>query len=403
MHNMNILYQYELKKIIGNKIFWITLLLCLFTVTAVPALSLTGNSYVDGEVFDTHYHMFLVDQAYEKALSGRAIDDVLLAETMDAYRKIPEPEGRYILTDEYQTCARPYAAIYQLLCWWGNRASLEDIIEWNPDENAFYEAREDSLKAYWKSYFLTDAEKAFWEQKEAEIQMPLTYFYHQGYGMFAKSFNTLNILLPLFITICLSGVFTIEHTRRTDQLVLTSANGKTTVYFAKILAGITVSFLCCVLMILSSGIFSLGFYGTEGFSMQMQTTPYPISYPMTIGANCLIMCGTALILSVLISIMIMVLSEILHSRTASMAVSCAAIIAAMICNVPPQYRILSQIWEWFPLSFLNIWNVFDVRTIPVFGRCLVSWQIMPVIYLFLAFLITIGGRRIYQKYQVTGR
>ncbi len=403
MNNLNLLYRYELKKITGRKLFWITLLLCLLTIISVPALSLTGKYYVDGVFADTHYHMFLVDQAYEKALSGRAIDQTLLKETLTAYRKIQDPEGRYTLTDEYQTYARPYSAIYQILCWWGNKDSLKDVIAWAPDETAFYEAREDSLKAYWQSYFLTETEKTFWEEKEAGIQTPFTYFYHEGYSMLTKSFNTLNILMPLFIMISLSGVFAIEHTRRTDQLVLTSSNGKNTVYFAKILAGVTVSFLCCALMILASAVFSLSFYGTEGYSMQIQVTPYPVSYPMTIGASCLIMCGIALILSVLISIMIMILSEILRSRTAAMALSTAAIIAAMICNVPPQYRTASQIWDWLPFSFLNIWNVFDVRTVPVFGHCLVSWQIMPVIYLLFAVLITAGGKHVYQKYQVSGR
>ena len=95
MNNLNLLYRYELKKITGRKLFWITLLLCLLTIISVPALSLTGKYYVDGVFADTHYHMFLVDQAYEKALSGRAIDQTLLKETLTAYRKIQDPEGRY--------------------------------------------------------------------------------------------------------------------------------------------------------------------------------------------------------------------------------------------------------------------------------------------------------------------
>ena len=81
MNNLNLLYRYELKKITGRKLFWITLLLCLLTIISVPALSLTGKYYVDGVFADTHYHMFLVDQADEKALSGRANYKTLLKET----------------------------------------------------------------------------------------------------------------------------------------------------------------------------------------------------------------------------------------------------------------------------------------------------------------------------------
>ncbi len=403
MEILKTLYKYELKKIIGRKICRITLLLCLSVILFLSVMQLGGKSYVDGEVADTHYHMFRVDQAYERALSGRAIDDTLLRETMDAYRQIPDPEGRYTLTDEYQTYARPYSAICQLISRWTTLDLLTDILRADPDEEAFYQARQDFLREHWQNYLLTDREKEFWSRKETEIHTPFTYYYHEGYTMLSKSFNSLCILIPLFIAVCLSGVFPEEHTRRTDQLILSSAKGKNTVYLAKILAGITVSFAGTFLMLLTSVALCLGIYGTDGFGMQMQVTPYPFSYPMTIGEACLIMGGVALILSVFISVFVMILSETLHSSIAALAVSSALILLSVSLNLPPQYRIIAQIWNWLPFSFLNIWNIFDVRTLPLFGHCLVSWQIVPILYLLSAVLLAAGGRKIYQKYQISGR
>ena len=403
MNNLNTLYKYELKKITGRKIFRITLFLCLSAIILLTVIQLSGKYYVDGEVADTHYHMFRVDQAYERALSGRAIDDALLKETIEAYQKIPDPEGRYTLTEEYQTCARPYAAICQLISRWGNTDFLEDILKWEPDEKAFYQARENLLKEHWQHYFLTESEKTFWMEKEAQLRIPFTYYYHEGYTQFTKSFNTLSMLIQLFVAICLSGVFATEHTRRTDQLILSGAKGKTTVYLAKILAGITVSFTGTALMLLTSALVSLGIYGTDGFSMQMQVTLYPFSWPMSIGQACLIMSGAALVLSVFIATLVMILSEVLHSNIAAMAVSTALLILGTSISMPPQYRIAAQIWNWLPFSFLNIWNIFDVRTIPVFGRFLVSWQIVPVLYLLCAVLIAVIGKKVYQRYQVSGR
>ena len=112
MKQFKIIYLYEIKKITGKRLFWITLALFLLLTVVTIIMQLLGKSYVDGEVLDTHYHMFLVDREYETALSGRAIDQNLLTETMDAYRTIPNPKDRYILTEEYQKNARPYSAIY---------------------------------------------------------------------------------------------------------------------------------------------------------------------------------------------------------------------------------------------------------------------------------------------------
>lgn len=87
MNIFKTLYRYEMKKIVGRKIFRVMLFSCQLITVLVIAMHLSGKSYVDGEVVDTHYNMFLTDRAYERALSGRAIDQTLLKETMDAFRE----------------------------------------------------------------------------------------------------------------------------------------------------------------------------------------------------------------------------------------------------------------------------------------------------------------------------
>ena len=72
------LYHYELKKIIQRKLVWVSLFICLGCIVMAKAGNLSGNYYVDGEVVDTHYHMFQVDSAYRRALSGRVVAQELL-------------------------------------------------------------------------------------------------------------------------------------------------------------------------------------------------------------------------------------------------------------------------------------------------------------------------------------
>ena len=119
------LYKYEVKKILVRKIVWITLLICMLGIVVTICANLTGTYYVDGEAVDTHYHMFQVDQAYYKALSGRAIDQELLDEMWEAYGRIPSGAERYTLTEEYQTYARPYSDIFNLVWSWTGRMDPE--------------------------------------------------------------------------------------------------------------------------------------------------------------------------------------------------------------------------------------------------------------------------------------
>ena len=218
-----------------------------------------------------------------------------------------------------------------------------------------------------------------------------------------KTFNTFAVLIPLFIAVCLSGVFAEEHVKRTDQLLLSAVNGKNTVYLAKILAGITVSVCSCVLMVLTATLFSLGIFGAEGFGMQVQATLYPFSYPMSIGESCLILGVMALFVSILMSVLVMFLSETLRNSAAALSVCTGCIILTSMVSMPPQYRVLSQIWDFLPFTFLERTHVFDLRTIPLFGHCFVSWQIVPVLYLICSAGIALLGRRIYRNYQVSGR
>ena len=414
MKQLGVLYRYELKKIIKRKLVWITLFICM-AVTAVSVFSnLTGSYYVDGEIVDTHYHMFLVDSGYSRNLSGRKIDQELLEEMMEAYGKIPSTAGRYSLTEEYQTYARPYSAIFNTVRWWsdmdteelmGRKTDEGEVTGWKADEEELYDLKAAACKEYCELLFLTDEEKAFWAEKEAQTDRPITYFYHDGYSDLMRKVEVVGMLMLFFTAVCLSGVFPEEHMRRTDQLMLSSVWGKNDVYWAKILAGISVSITASLLMTgLAAGL-SFGIYGSEGFQAAFQLYPSNnlYSYPMTIGQACLIAYGMLLITAILTSLLVMVLSELLHSSIATLSILAGIIIAGMICNVPAQYRILAQIWNWLPMTILDSWNIFDLRLLTVFGHHFVSWQAIPVIYLLGSIGLAAAGRYVYKGYQVSGR
>ena len=173
-----------------------------------------------------------------------------------------------------------------------------------------------------------------------------------------NAFLTIGIMTLLFMAVCLSAVFSEEHTRRTDQLILSSAKGKNAAYWAKIFAGTTVSVICAVLMTLTTIVLSLGIYGTDGYNAALQIEFMTYSYPLTIGQACLILYGILIVTSVLFGLFVMVMSEFFHSGTVAMAISTVLIIAGQMIEIPEQFRIVSQIWDSLPMKFLSIWDVY---------------------------------------------
>lgn len=402
MYNLGTLFQFELKKLAKRKLLWITAFICLLCIGITVTSSLLGTYYVDGEPVETHYEIFRKDQVYRKALSGRDIDRELLQETVDAYRRIPSEAERYTLTEEYQTYARPYSDIFNLIRSW-TKMELSDIQGWEVNEDALYLARTKLVEEDWQSIPLSEGEKEFWRNKERQIKLPLTYDYHEGYEIGLNSFLTIGVLMLLFIAICLSNVFSDEHVQRTDQLMLSSAKGKTTAYWAKILAGVTISVIGSSMMALVSLGLCMSIFGAEGFETAIQLYFYGYSYPLTMGQACLIAYGILILTSVLAAVFVMVLSERLHSGIATLAISAGLVIMGGMVTIPTQYRIAAQVWDWLPITYLSSYNIFDSRTICLLGHCFVSWKIVPFLYILCSIALVVGGKYFYQRYQVTGR
>ena len=210
-------------------------------------------------------------------------------------------------------------------------------------------------------------------------------------------------LLGNLTAIALSNVFPDEHTHRTDQLVLSAALGRNTVYWAKLAAGITAGVIGALLMTLLTWSVSLGIYGTGGFDMPIQLFYTSYAGKLTIGQTCLIAYGCLLVTAVIMSVAVMFLSELLRSGIAALSVTTAMLLASALVQVPPQYRLLGQLWDYFPTSFLAMWNVFDCRLITLFGMQFTSYQIVPVVYIVAAVLLSVLGKKLYVRYQVTGR
>lgn len=398
MNNIGTLYRYEIKKIVGKKLFWIMSALLFLLAVFTPFSNLVGSYYESGEKIASNLSFYKEEQAGKMALSGRALDDELFKEAIAAYSKVPEVFN-YSSTEEYRKYALAYNEIYGFI-----RSStglkFEDIKNWDHDATYVYEKRKENIYLYLEDSFLTDNEIKFWKDNYEKLDKPFTYYYHDAYQILLDSFQTISIILFAFVSIVLSGVFANERQLKTEPIILASKKGKKETFMAKILAGITVS--VSVSLILSIILFSLclGYYTPEGFDYSLTVYFNAATYDISIGEACIIAYLIMQIALVLFSVFVMTLSEVLKNSVAALSVSMLLVILGGMISIPQSFRAIGQIWDWLPISYLAIWNMFDERTLPIFGKCILSWQIVPIIYIILSILLAFFTGYKYKKISV---
>ncbi len=401
MNNLFTLYGYELKKLMQKKLLWVAFLVCMAAIAFSILFPLLGTYSVNGVSVSTNYEQHLIDQAYRKALSGKPINQSLLEETIAAYKDLPI-ETDYVLTEEYQTCARPYSEIFHLIQVWTGM-DKETAVKWFPDEAALYATMMGRFQESAINNRLTEAEIIYWQRQADTLVTPIVYQSHEAYRNILETFLSAGFMMLLFAAIALSSSFPDEHTRRTDQLVLCTANGKRQLYWVKLSSGITVGCAGALLMTALTWVMCLCVYGSEGFDAAIQMFYTSYAGNITIGQACLIAYGCLLVTSLLINIFVMFLSELFHSSIAAISITAAMILAGMLVQIPAEYRILGQIWDYLPTCFLAMWNTFDLRLVSLFGTQFTSYQIVPLLYIVAAALLAWLGSRIYCRLQISGR
>lgn len=396
------LIGYEWKKLIKRKMVWVSLilalLLCMFTVCS----PLIGFYYVKGEPAGNMYKEIMKDKAYQKALDGRKIDEVLIREMQEAYRNVSVQDTKYSQTEEYQKYARPYSAVFRYV-----RAitglSSEEVLLWNADMKSLQEMRQSTQETRWESYLLTEEEKTYWRIQEANITKPVIFLYTGAYSVLLSAVYTVGIVTGFVVSICLAGAFPVEHVKRTDQLVLCSKHGGLDVFRAKFCTGLLFSLgIAGTFAIFTIGL-SLMVYGVDGFQGAFQLEYTGSSQPITVGQAVVIAYSMVAFAGVFMGALVMMLSECLHNSVGALAISLGIIVLPMMVNVPEEYRVLGQLWSYLPGESVAVWSMFNPQTVTVGEVVLTAWQVVPILY-----MVLIGGFWHLTKikfigYQVGGR
>ncbi len=357
MNNFWSLVKFEYKKIFARKSVLIALILGLICVVASPLGLLVGK---DPDTNRTNYENVMLDKEYALALSGRPLDGELILETSRAYQTIPNDIYPYSKSEEYQTYARPYYTVYGLI------SSAYARREGGLDLNALQTISEEDAYGYYNNrinqYRLNLENNPTFTQHNVErviaidnhVQKPFIMEYIEGYDRFFR-LSTITALIIMFVIVfILSPIFGNEYSQRTDSLILTTKNGKSSQIYAKIFAGISISLAISVLFCIVTYLACMFSYGFDGAHAPIQLVIPLITYNFTLLKAVAILLVTTTLGGFLLTGICLFLSAKIGKSIIVLSLGVIGGILPAIINLP---TFMEKAKLFTPVSMGTFWNM----------------------------------------------
>lgn len=247
----------------------------------------------------------------------------------------------------------------------------------------FYEAIADKLQrtlddGMGGTWVYSDAERAYWTEKQDAVGEPLAYGYAGGWG---DVLACLGFFAFAMVAVCvaLTPVFAGEYQDRTDAVLLSSRYGRSKLVAAKIIAAFafaTAYFALATLIIMGA---ALAFFGAEGGDLPVQVLSLGIPYDLTMAEATWTAVGIAYLMTLGFAALTLLLSSKLRSQLA-IFVACAALIFLMGMVPSGGNAVLLHALYLFPLNALVDQVLFNA---------LVSYEVGPFVVDLVGLLVCV--------------
>lgn len=393
MKGFGTLYVFELKKILGQRLVLVSLLLGAAMIFSWNLLTFSSTGYYY-HVYDAQEHTVerqignygeveALCRDYMRGLSGQLLDDSLMEQLAAGYA---DSDTGTILSnlDSYS----PFSYLNTMLGQDGVTAQ------------SFYQDKVRRFVVNQEDCLLTDKEVDYWQEKASSLG-PFRLDYAGGWHSMAWDSGLLCQVAVLLSAMCLCRLFSEEHRTRTDQLVLASARGKTTAFWAKWCAGVS---FAAGLTLVFSGVYILvygGFYGLDGFSTAFQLWSQGIApLHLSMGGYVLVMLALLVLGCMAMVSLVMLLSELLGWAVVALVVPFLLAGVSVLGLFQGRGRLVEQVSSYLPFLRISTHTLTDYYLAPFrLNAIQFSFPVYVLLVLLLGGLCWLS----YRRYQVTGR
>lgn len=408
MNNFGDLVRFEYKKIFMKRSIWIALFLYIFTIVVSCFGVLIGNEYRDGVPGRSNFESMKMDREYERALTGKEIYSDLIMETSKAYQKVPsEKSVQYTNTEEYQTYARPYSAIYGIIRPIYNKTvssdfSYQDFQKITPDiAGALYDYRIEKIRDTVENYPVSEGLKEKIIALDDKVVKPFVFEYFGGYNRFIALIHTTGLISAFLVVFLVAPIFCGEY-HGCDQLILSSKNGKDSLIKAKLLTGFSITAIFTLLGILLTYVLCMLIYGFDGKDAALQLKIPLSTLAITIGQLSIICAVCVFFACIVLEAITIFLSAKMKSSFIVITISGALIFIPTFINPPYNIRILHQLYLLLPSNMMLYVNMIDPIGFgyDVLGHIMHPYIIMPVFAIVVNMLLMPFSYKAFKYHQV---
>lgn len=398
------LTRFEFRKIFRKKstviILLITVLISIFSCGAV----LLGDIYENGKPVESQIEAMNKDRSYARALGIRMIDETILLEMSVAYGKIPVNEG-YRQTSEYQQYARPYASIYDLArqVYGASEPFNVDNAKTLTSQKAknFYDIRNEIVKTDIQEMNASDATKQKLLELNSQVDTPFEFSYSDGYTRFFTMMYTTGMLVCFVAAILLAPLFAGEYSSGTDQVILTSKNGKGKLILAKLFVGFITALGLSLIFSMLTYFQCMLTYGFDGANAAIQLFRPLDVYPLTmsqLALLCIICVMSGTLLTCAIN---MLLSAKLKSAFSVIILIGILMIVPMFINDPGISVLLSNLMNLLPTNMMALWTQLDAQLFELGNLSIEPYVLIPIFSLVVSIIMSIFAYFGFKKHQIS--
>ena len=378
------LLRFELRKIFRGRI-------------AIPALVVSAGMLLGIALIN-----YLVVSPYDRgvyereaALEGRALDDALLAELAEEAEEAGGLSG-----------IEPDSPYYHLAGYISRMQGTYLTIGEGPESEtgnkelsaeSIYQMREDLLEYIYDYFRLSDADKQWWKDKEILIEKPFVWQANFGIYSMKSVFGAAINLFCMIAAVCLAGVYAGEKGYRTDSFVLSTREGKSSLWLVKFIAG-EIFALAAGTLLLVAGLFPhLLFNGLYGINAPWQLIVPLCAYPYTAGQMLMRYILTYYLGCLVIGALVMLFSVLFMNSMAAAGMICLGLVLDLFLSLPPYLGLLSQLRYLTPAQVLINSSMADPRLLRIFGLVLTPLQSAGLVYLILTVAAAATVRSLYRR------
>lgn len=240
---------------------------------------------------------------------------------------------------------------------------------------------------------------------QKELKTPFLFDYHDGWQVAMGLFRLVGIMVAAAVAVCVAPILAYDYQCGMDQILYASRHGKTKLFFAKYVAGLTFLTLVYAFVMLLYSVIIFATYGFDGYSTPFQLLQWLSPYDMNMIQAYLLCVLMGYLSCCLFVAFVLLLAVGFKNMQMTMVFSWLVLLIPLFINrsIGGNRNLYESILDMMPINIMDAYHNFGVQKIyDLFGILILEpyMQMIVTVALFTVFMAAAAW--VYKGHKVKG-